>query len=236
MKKISYIIWDLDNTVWRPREDEVDIIIGSILKPKGRERLIHEFPIGLENIKEQFYSFHKEFSEVFLETKVTEKKILKLFIGLTEVALMHYDILPIEFWEEWQTRSKTIDLNEKVTEVLEKLKRENCRNIVLTDWIKSTQLRRLKENDLLEYFELVHACDGQYLKSNPKATKRIEGIIEVARDNAVIIGDSLGSDIAFGNRAGIMTIWYNDKNKENNTNIKPDYEISSLQEIGGILL
>ena len=74
------------------------------------------------------------------------------------------------------------------------------------------------------------------MKSNPKATKRIEGIIEVARDNAVIIGDSLGSDIAFGNRAGIMTIWYNDKNKENNTNIKPDYEISSLQEIGGILL
>lgn len=53
--------------------------------------------------------------------------------------------------------------------------------------------------------------------------------------NAVIIGDSLSSDIRGGLNAGIKTIWYNPKNLPNHTDVHPDFEIKSLMETEDIL-
>jgi len=47
----------------------------------------------------------------------------------------------------------------------------------------------------------------------------------------LIIGDSLSSDIAGGNAAGIDTVWYNPCEKVLRTNIIPTYEIKHLLEI-----
>ena len=52
---------------------------------------------------------------------------------------------------------------------------------------------------------------------------------------AVIIGDSLSSDIKGGINAGIKTIWFNPKHNVNNSNIKPDFEIDSLKELPDLL-
>ena len=51
------------------------------------------------------------------------------------------------------------------------------------------------------------------------------------RDAFIIIGDSLTSDILGGVNAGITTIWFNPRGKENNSDIRPDYEIRLLGEI-----
>ncbi|MCI8470258.1 MAG: HAD-IA family hydrolase [Clostridia bacterium] len=52
----------------------------------------------------------------------------------------------------------------------------------------------------------------------------------------LMIGDSLTSDMQGGNNVGIMTCWFNPREKKNDTNIRVDYEISDLKEIIGILL
>ncbi|MBE6955322.1 MAG: noncanonical pyrimidine nucleotidase, YjjG family [Ruminococcaceae bacterium] len=52
---------------------------------------------------------------------------------------------------------------------------------------------------------------------------------------AIIIGDSLSSDIQGGINAGIATCWFNPKFKPLPEGIKPDYEIHSLDEIYTIL-
>lgn len=52
---------------------------------------------------------------------------------------------------------------------------------------------------------------------------------------AMIIGDSLTSDIRGGNNAGIQTCWYNPKHKPRRADIHVDYEISELMTLPKLL-
>ena len=54
------------------------------------------------------------------------------------------------------------------------------------------------------------------------------------KDDAIILGDSLTSDILGGINAGIKTCLYNPKSKPT-SDIKPDYEVKSLDEIPRLL-
>ena len=54
-------------------------------------------------------------------------------------------------------------------------------------------------------------------------------------DETVIIGDGLASDIKGGINAGIKTIYFNPKRLENTTDIIPNYEINSLDELTSLL-
>ena len=52
---------------------------------------------------------------------------------------------------------------------------------------------------------------------------------------AIIIGDSLTSDIQGGIHAGIKTCWFNPNCKVNTTSILPDFEVHDLSEIPALL-
>lgn len=54
-------------------------------------------------------------------------------------------------------------------------------------------------------------------------------------EQALIIGDSLSSDIKGGQLAGLDTCWFNPNAKPNNTGILPTYEINDLNELYTIL-
>ncbi len=54
-------------------------------------------------------------------------------------------------------------------------------------------------------------------------------------DEAIIIGDSLTSDIKGGINAGIRTCWFNLYKAKNESGIKPDYEVTELSEIPKLL-
>ena len=56
-------------------------------------------------------------------------------------------------------------------------------------------------------------------------------IPDFERQSAIIVGDSLSSDIQGGINAKIRTCLYNPKSKKNTTGILPDYEIKSLSEL-----
>ena len=60
-------------------------------------------------------------------------------------------------------------------------------------------------------------------------------IPKFSKEETIIIGDSLSSDIKGGCQVGIKTCWYNPKKLQNNTEFKADYEITSLDEIKNIL-
>lgn len=52
-----------------------------------------------------------------------------------------------------------------------------------------------------------------------------------ARENVLIVGDSLTSDIQGGADYGIHTCWFNPNRKENKLGIKPTYEIQALLDL-----
>ena len=55
------------------------------------------------------------------------------------------------------------------------------------------------------------------------------------REEAVIVGDSLTSDIKGGMDAGLKTVWFNPKGLAHPENICPDVEISDLGDLVGVL-
>lgn len=55
------------------------------------------------------------------------------------------------------------------------------------------------------------------------------------RSTAVVVGDSLASDIMGGNQAGIDTIWYNPRGKTLSGSARPTYEAFSLDEVESII-
>jgi len=56
-------------------------------------------------------------------------------------------------------------------------------------------------------------------------------IPDFEKEEAVIVGDSLTSDIQGGKNAGVKTIWFNPTQSVNASPIRPDYEIMNLQEL-----
>ena len=48
---------------------------------------------------------------------------------------------------------------------------------------------------------------------------------------AIIVGDSLTSDIKGGLQAGILTCWFNPKGKVAQADIRPDFQISALHQL-----
>ncbi len=52
---------------------------------------------------------------------------------------------------------------------------------------------------------------------------------------AVIIGDSLTSDIRGGLAAGLTTVWFNPQNAENPTDIRPHHTVTSLADVPALL-
>lgn len=74
------------------------------------------------------------------------------------------------------------------------------------------------EKPSMEFFDYVFERVGTYEK-----------------DEVIIIGDSLTSDMQGGNNAGILCCWYNPNHLENTKNIRIDYEIDHLWQIEEIL-
>lgn len=107
----------------------------------------------------------------------------------------------------------------------------------VTNGLYAVQTRRIKDAALDRFFK-GYFISEQIGFSKPRkeffetAFEQIEGF---EKDKAIIVGDSLASDILGGKNAGIRTCHYNPNNKENKTGIIPDHEIKKLSELPRLL-
>ena len=101
----------------------------------------------------------------------------------------------------------------------------------------SVQTRRISESGIGKYFDgiFISECVG-YNKPSPEYFARAFSAIEgFRREEAIIFGDSLSSDIKGGLDAGILTCLFNPKGKKNDTGITPDYEVRTHAEFISLL-
>lgn len=106
-----------------------------------------------------------------------------------------------------------------------------------TNGIVNVQKRRIKDSGIGKYF------DGIFVSEKIGYNKPDKRFFDIAfteipdfkQEETVIIGDTLTSDIQGGINAGIKTVYFNPKKRENTTGILPHYEISSLDELPKLL-
>lgn len=111
------------------------------------------------------------------------------------------------------------------------------RLFIATNGTAAVQERRVASADLYRFFEKVFI--SQEVGVNKPAAEffarsfaQIPGF-DPAR--AMIVGDSLTSDIQGGINAGIATCWINPTHKISTGDIRPDYELESLKQLEALL-
>jgi 2-haloacid dehalogenase len=108
---------------------------------------------------------------------------------------------------------------------------------IVTNGVTVTQMRRLKDSGLDRYMKQIFVSEATGYQKPMKeyfdyCFERIPGF---DADKALIIGDSLSSDIKGGNNAGIKTCWFNPLKLKNDTDCIVDFEIGSLTELYELL-
>lgn len=100
----------------------------------------------------------------------------------------------------------------------------------------SVQAGRLKSADLYRFFEKIFISQELgYNKPDKKFFERcFEQIPGFDPAKAIMVGDSLTSDIQGGINGGIRTCWVNPEHKTGH--IRPDYEIESLSQLESLLM
>ena len=115
---------------------------------------------------------------------------------------------------------------------------KHCRLYLASNGTASVQQGRLTSAGLYPVFEKVFV--SQELGFNKPSieffnacTRQIPGFDP---KKAMMVGDSLTSDIQGGINAGMATCWVNPTHAPGRPDIRPDYEITALSELEGLLL
>ncbi|MCQ2418863.1 MAG: YjjG family noncanonical pyrimidine nucleotidase [Clostridia bacterium] len=122
-------------------------------------------------------------------------------------------------------------------ELLEELKKRRMRLFIASNGVAATQDSRLDSAGIRPYFERIFISEttGFHKPEKEYFDYCFDHIPFFRREEAMIVGDSLTSDILGGIRAGIKTCWFNPKNKPPRADIVPDFEIKTLSEIPELL-
>lgn len=134
-----------------------------------------------------------------------------------------------------ENRRKSPFVYEETFSVLDQLK-EKYRLLLLTNGspdLQNTKLRMTPE--LVPYFEqiVISGAFGRG-KPDPAIFEYALSLMGLNKDEVIMVGDNLNTDILGSSRTGIKNVWINRHGKERNEVI-PDYEISHLSELFPIL-
>ncbi|QHW29697.1 noncanonical pyrimidine nucleotidase, YjjG family [Paenibacillus rhizovicinus] len=142
---------------------------------------------------------------------------------------------------EWENRYR--DLLGGGTHILIDGAMEVCQRLsvthrlfVITNGITRTQINRLQLTGLHDYFEAIF--DSQRIGHQKPSTAFFDYVRHhipgFEREKALVIGDSLHTDIKGGLQSGIDTCWFNRTSQLNPPSIPSTYTISNLSELIGI--
>ncbi|WP_219835588.1 YjjG family noncanonical pyrimidine nucleotidase [Paenibacillus sp. R14(2021)] len=143
---------------------------------------------------------------------------------------------------EWENRYRELLGNgsqlhmEGALEVCQHLSASH-RLFIATNGITVTQIKRLKQSGLFDFFEAIF--DSQSIGFQKPSTAFFDYVMRHIKDfnkkQALMIGDSLNTDIKGGNLSGIDTCWINRKAHEGSAEIRSTYTITSLLQLFDIV-
>ncbi|WP_100012021.1 HAD family hydrolase [Lentibacillus sediminis] len=115
--------------------------------------------------------------------------------------------------------------------VLDQLK-GNYQLLLLTNGSPDLQQTKLDITpEIVPYFDHI-VVSGAFGKGKPDPSifEHALELLSVQKDEALMVGDNLMTDILGASRAGINSVWVNRKQQERNE-VVPTYEISHLEEL-----
>lgn len=224
---IQFLFWDIDNTIFDFEWAE-NAGLHEAYASNGA-------PLTDEMFLE-YRTYNRELWDKLEQGQITRDF---LFHERHRHMVEHYhlaadpDSIEIAYRENLSNRFKFMPYAEETIRSLAK----KYRMFIASNGVIQTQYRRLKDAGIWDLFEAVFVSESVGYEKPDKAffdtaAAQIPGYHP---GNAVIIGDSPGSDIAGGRTAGMQTIWYNFSNQPVPERCRPDYIINDLRELISLL-
>lgn len=219
---IRNILFDLDDTIFD---------FGIAERTALSKTLVH---LGIEPKAETL----KRYSVLnAAQWKLLEKgEITRQQVKLRRYRLL-FDELGVDCSPKYATEyyEKLLSEGHWFVEGAEKLLQEICDKYnlyIVSNGTAKVQHGRIAGSGIEKYFKRFFISEEMgFEKPNPEFFARcFAKIPNFKREETIIVGDSLTSDILGGKNAGIKTVWYNPRNmcpKE----IQPDFEIERLSEL-----
>lgn len=117
--------------------------------------------------------------------------------------------------------------------VCRELNRRGHRMYIVTNAVASVQRSRLRGSVFADLFEAAFISEEAGAAKPSKAyfdyvRRQLPGITD---ENALVVGDSLSTDIQGANNAGLPCCWVNPSGKPRREGLRIDYEIADLREL-----
>lgn len=135
-----------------------------------------------------------------------------------------------------QNRRKTPFVYEDTFSVLDKLKGK-YKLLLLTNGSPDLQNTKLAITpELVPYFDEI-VISGAFGRGKPDPTifEHALSLMSLDRDEVIMVGDNLNTDILGSSRTGIKNVWINRHGKDLTGEVVPNYKISQLTELFTIL-
>jgi len=225
MSKYKYLLWDIDGTILNFEKAEKRAI----------RTLFEKFNLGecTDEMLSHYIEINKKYWKLLECGEMEKERILvERFMEFFEKEGIRTDVAS-EFNKAYQLAlGDTIVFNDDALDII-KAQKKNYQIIIVTNGTAIAQKKKLERSGLDKIADNIFISElVGYEKPSIHFFERV--IAEVGIDDvsqAVIIGDSLTSDIQGGVNAGIDTCWYNPKEDVNDTNLKPTYIIKNLHEL-----
>ena len=145
---------------------------------------------------------------------------------------------PVRFNSDYiNALASNADLIPGALEFCAHLRELGCTLAIVTNGASVAQRGRYSRSPLRAYIPTLFISQELGVnKPDPLFFDHVCRTMEIGdRSRAVVVGDSLNSDVLGGNNAGIDTIWYNPHRKPLNGAAKPTYTAAEFAEIEAII-
>lgn len=226
---VKVILWDIDGTLLNFLEAEKCAI----------RKCFEIFGLGecTDKMLSEYSLINKKYWEILERGEMTKPQILEArFVDFFRAYGLDTSVAPA-FNKEYQLQlGETICFNDNGYELVKKLK-GTYKQYAVTNGTKVAQDKKLNKSGLIDLFDGVFISDviGFEKPSKEFFEPVFEELKDYNKEEILIVGDSLTSDMQGGSNVGVLCCWYNPEHKKNDKDIKMEFEIDDLNQLMYIL-
>lgn len=200
----------------------------------------HQLPFTQE-IDDRYQAINKKLWKQFEQNQIGKEALLNarftlLFqeMGLSSRPDLDGAAFNREYLDHLGEGSFLLDQAEELCRRLYKM---GCRLYLATNGVSRAQYRRINGTPIAELFSALFVSeDTGYQKPMKEYFEAVLSKVPgFCPKRAIMVGDSLSSDIRGAVSAGLDSCWYNPRHLPNQSGVKPTYEISELLELEAIV-
>ncbi len=226
--RYTWLLFDLDGTLFDYDAAEESALIKTFTK--------HHIPYQpgfLDVYREINHRIWSDFEKGLITQSGIKKKRFRLFADTLRI---HFDaaVFNGDYLKYLSAEAQLLDGAESL---IKKLYGQYHLALV-TNGLKDVQRPRISASSIGSLFrEIIISEEIGFAKPDPEFFRvTFEKIGNPARDEVLLIGDSLSSDMQGGTRYRIDTCWYNPSRKEPTNNVQITHEIDSFSQLLDLLL